>query len=104
MTINIQGVYYGDMVKHVESGIAGRGLGFHYLRQIKNLAIKFNVKGIVFTKPDGSIKVVAKGEERDLAEFTYKLERESNTHEIENFYTKWVEPNKDLESFHIVTN
>jgi len=61
------------------------------------------IKGIVFTKPDGSIKVVAKGEERDLLEFASKLERESSSREIENFYTKWSEPNKDLESFHVVT-
>ena len=90
------------MVKHIESGIAGKGLGFNYLQWIKTLAVKFHLKGIVFTKPDGSIRVVAEGEERDLVEFTSKLERESNSRDIENFYVKWGEPNKDLESFHVV--
>src|SRR3989339_1423794 len=91
-------VYNQNMIKHIESGISGKGLGFHYLQWIKNLAINFQIKGIVFTKPDGSIKVVAEGEERDLMKFANKLERESNSREIENFYTKWAEPNKDLES------
>ncbi len=92
------------MIKQIESGISGKGLGFHYLQWIKNLGIQFQVKGIVFTRPDGSIKVVAKGEERDLTEFANKLEREGNSREIENFYVKWGEQNKELESFYVVTN
>ncbi len=91
------------MVKHIESGISGRGLGFNYLQKIKNLAVQCQIKGIVFTRPDGSIRVVAEGEERYLMEFANKLERESNSRQIENFYTKWCEPNKDLESFYVVT-
>jgi acylphosphatase len=91
------------MVKHIESGISGRGLGFHYLQLIKNLAIRCQIRGIVFTIPNGSIKVVAEGEEKNLMEFADKLEKESYTREIENFYTKWSEPNKDLESFYVVT-
>ena len=43
-------------------------------------------------------------EERDLIEFANKLERESNSREIDNFYTKWGELNKDLESFYVVSN
>lgn len=92
------------MLKHIESGISGRGLGFHYLQRIKNLALKFQIKGIVFTRPDGSIKVVAKGEEKDLWEFANKLERESNSHEIDNFYVKWDAPSRDLESFYVVAS
>ncbi len=91
------------MIKHIESGISGKSLGFPYLREVKNLALKFQIKGIVFTKPDGSIKVVAEGEEENLAEFANKLERESYSREIENFYTKWGEPNEDLQSFYVVT-
>ncbi|HTE49152.1 MAG TPA: acylphosphatase [Candidatus Paceibacterota bacterium] len=90
------------MIKYIESGISGKGLGFHYLQSIKNLALSCQIKGIVFTRPDGSIRVLAKGEEGDLMEFANKLERESNSREIENFYTKWGEPNKDLEIFYIV--
>ncbi len=92
------------MIKNIESGISGKNLGFRYLQQIRNIAIKCGVKGIVFTIPGGNIKVLAKGEEGDLLEFANKLERESNSREIENFYVKWSEPNKDLESFHVVTN
>ena len=101
---NTKYVYYLRMVKYMESGIAGRDLGFHYLKWIKNLAIRSQIKGIVFTRPDGSIRVVAEGEERNLMEFANKLEREGNGREIENFYIKWGEQNKDLENFHVVVN
>jgi len=92
------------MVKHIESGIAGRDLGFHYLQWIKNLGTRCHIKGIVFTRPDGSIRVEARGEERDLVQFANILERESHSRGIENFYTKWCEPNKNLENFHVVIN
>jgi len=92
------------MVKHMESGISGKGLGFHYLQQIKNLAVKFRIKGIVFTRSDGSIRVEAEGEEKNLMDFVNKLELESNSCDVENFYTKWSESKKDLESFHVVIN
>ena len=49
------------MIKHIESGIGGKGLGFPFLKEIKNIALKFQIKGIVFTKPDGSIKIIAEG-------------------------------------------
>lgn len=97
-------MYHINMVKYVESGISGRDLGFHYLRWIKELAVKYQIKGMVFTIPGGSIKVVAKGEEKDLIEFTYRLEKESYSRNIENFYIKWCEPNQNSEGFHVVLN
>ena len=92
------------MIRYMESGISGKGLGFNCLKQIKNTAVKFQIKGIVFTKPDGSIRVVAEGEEKDLIGFANELEAENNSREIENFYIKLSEPNKDLRSFHVVVN
>ena len=92
------------MVKHIESGISGRDLGFPYLKGIRDLATRCQIKGIVFTAPDGSIKVVAEGEERNLIEFTNKLEMESNSRDIENFYIKWSDYKKGLEGFYVVTN
>ena len=71
-----------------KKGIIGAGVGVQVWSWGENIAIK----------------VVAEGEERDLMKFANKLERESNSREIENFYTKWAEPNKDLESFYVVTN
>lgn len=92
------------MVKHIESGISGKNLGFRYLQIIKDLAVRCHVKGIVFTIPNGSIRVIAEGEEINLIDFTEKLRREVNSREIENFYIKWDKQDKDLESFHVVVN
>jgi len=53
------------MKKHIEGGISGRILGHNSLVWIKDLAIKLGLKGAVFTKHDGSIKVMAEGEEEN---------------------------------------
>jgi acylphosphatase len=92
------------MVKHLESGIAGKGLGFNYLNWIRNLAIQLKIKGIVFTRRDGSIKVIAEGEETDLIEFTEKIKKGGFLSEIENFYVKWGEPSENLGNFYVVAN
>ena len=52
------------MVKHIESGMSGRMMGFNSLSWIRDVAMKLEIKGAVFTRPDGSIKVVAEGEEK----------------------------------------
>ena len=82
----------------------GRRLDYEYLVWIYNHAVRLGLKGTTFFNSDGSIKIVAEGEEKNLMEFANNLEGESNYRDIENFYTKWVEPNKNLESFYVVTN
>ncbi len=61
------------MVKRIESGIAGKMLGFNALGFIRDLANQSRVNGAVFTKADGSIKVIAEGEEENLVAFTEKI-------------------------------
>lgn len=94
---SIYSLYCRNMLKHIESGISGRGLGYDSFRYIKELASRFKIKGVVFTKPDGGIKVIADGEERDLVEFARKLERSSFFSSTENFYVKWKEPNEKIQ-------
>lgn len=78
------------MIKHLESGIAGRELNTDYLRLINKLEEKFNLKGSVFTKNDGSIKVEVEGEEETLIAFSNKLKKAGLYSSVENFYMKWI--------------
>ena len=90
------------MVKHIESGMSGRMMGFNSLSWIRDVAMKLEIKGAVFTRPDGSIKVVAEGEEKNLIEFTEEIKEGRIFSEVENFYVKWNDSNKDLADFYII--
>lgn len=90
------------MVKRIESGIAGKGLGFDYLSSIKAMAIDLGLKGTVFTKEDGSIKVIAEGEDINLTKFAKKLERNFFFSQIENFYVIWHDSTKEFKDFSII--
>lgn len=91
-------------MKRIESGIAGKGLGFDYLSNIKELAIRLGLKGVVFTKNDGSIKVIAEGEDMNLMKFSKKLERNFFFSPIENFYVIWHDSTKEFKDFSISNN
>ncbi len=92
------------MIKRIESGIAGRGLGFDYLFGIKRLASQFPIKGAVFTRADGSIKLVAEGEQEVLEMFAHELEKDSRSSSIENFYVKWSDPVESMGTFYVLAN
>ena len=97
-------VYYYDMLKHIESGISGKMIGFNSLSWIQDIANDLHVKGVVLTKPDGSIKVIAEGEETALREFTETIKTGKVFSETENFYVKWSESTRNLGNFFVVAS
>lgn len=58
--------YYMYMIKKIEIGIAGRGLNKSSFSWIEGLATRLLIKISVLTRSDGSIRVMAEGEEQDL--------------------------------------
>jgi acylphosphatase len=54
------------MQKCIENIMSGKNLSYSYLLWIEKNAIRLGLKGIAFFKNDGSIKVIAEGEERKL--------------------------------------
>jgi acylphosphatase len=92
------------MIKHIESGIAGRMMGSNSLSWIQDVATNLGVRGVVLTKPDGSIKVVAEGEEESLIEFTEKIKDGKIFSDMENFYIKWSDPKRDVGNFFVIAN
>ena len=92
------------MIKQIESGIAGKGLNFNNLHSIKKVADDLELNGVLSFKDDGSIKVIAEGEEENLKKFTKKLEKASFFYLIENFYLIWHNSIKGFNNFSIINN
>lgn len=91
------------MQKHIECGIAGRSIGPDYLTWIEKLAGELGIQGATMMNHDGSVKVIAEGEEEDLEEFVERLKSET-PHEVYNFYVKWSKTIAGLENFIILNN
>jgi acylphosphatase len=87
------------MLKHMEGGISGKGLGTNYTSHVRDLALRLGLRGIVFTKNDGSIKVIAEGEEEKLAHFADELKKANHVAIIENFYFNSHELNREFGDF-----
>ena len=90
------------MLRRLESGISARSVGFNDLSLIKSVADHFQLKGVVSVRNDGSVKVIAEGEEKNLDKFTKELKKEEHSFSrVENFYEKWEEPTGEFENFSI---
>ena len=87
------------MLKRVESGVSGKGLGPDFLEGVRDLALSYGLVGIAFTRDDGSIKVIAEGEEKKLEKFVKKLHKRQFFSSIENTYALWREPTGEFQDF-----
>ncbi len=90
------------MHKRIECGMAGKSIRFDYLLWVKKLADRYGLSGIAFIKEDGSIKVVAEGEEKPLYKFACKLNKGHLWHDIENFYIDWSDASGEFPDFRVV--
>jgi acylphosphatase len=96
------------MQRCIESTIFGRNIDYSYLQWISAHANKLSLKGITFFRNDGSIKVIAEGEEKKLEKLVKKLRRGRSFFSIfspvENFSVIWHEPRNEFEDFSINEN
>jgi len=93
------------MQRCIESTVWGKNLTHDYLLWVRNNAIQFDLKGMTFFKSDGSIKIIAEGDERNLLFFIKKLKRGPFFFPIfspvENFSVLWHGPRHEFEDFSI---
>jgi len=93
------------MLKCIESTVSGRNLNYEDLLWINRHAIRLGLKGITFFKSDGSIRVIAEGEEKNLLFFIKKLKRGRHFFSlfspVENFSIAWHESRNEFEDFSI---
>ncbi len=85
--------------------MSGKNLDHEYMLWINDNANRLGLKGITFFKSDGSIKVIAEGEEKYLDIFMSKLKRGPYLFPlfspVENFSITWQEPKNDFADFSI---
>ena len=79
-----------------------RRLTYNYLSWIANKATQFGLTGCAFFREDGSIEVIAEGEEENLELFADKLSRGHIFIRIENFSVTWHHPTSEFQDFSII--
>lgn len=78
-----------------------QGVGFRYTT--KDLARGYDVLGTVKNLPDGTVELVAVGEEEEVSEFLRDLREDSAVaHHIKEAREEEIDPLPDLKGFSIV--
>ncbi|HDQ16602.1 MAG TPA: acylphosphatase [Candidatus Vogelbacteria bacterium] len=90
------------MEKRLEANITGRvqGIGFRFF--IKNQADDLGLIGFVRNLEDGSVQVVAEGEEKKLSKFEDILRKGSNYSLIEKFDINYFSALEEYDKFSIL--
>ncbi len=87
------------MLLHVIFAGTVQGVGFRYF--VKNIADKFGVKGYVRNLPDGTVEVVAEGDEKTLREFLEAIENGPPLAEVKGMRFEFLDKDGGFESFEI---
>lgn len=89
------------MKKRLEAIIYGKvqGVGYRYFTVQK--AAKYGIKGFVRNLPDGSVKVVAEGEEENLKNFLKELYKGPPRAIVDDIKVTWEECKNEFDSFEI---
>lgn len=89
------------MNKRIEAIVYGRvqGVGFRYAAY--NRAIQLHLKGWVMNRPDGSVRVVAEGAERELAQLAAWLHEGPPAAHVELVDLDWLDATGEFSSFTI---
>ena len=91
------------MLRRIESGISAKSLEPSYLSWVKSCAVQLGLKGVAFIKSDGSVKVIAEGEDKNLTVFAKKIGKYNLLSPLENFYVKWEETIGEFKEFAVTT-
>ena len=93
------------MQKRIECVVGLERSESNFMLHIYDNAIMHNITGEVFAREDGSIKVIAEGEEEDLSRFAKRIQKGHSLFGIfttvDNFFVKWEEPTGEFTEFTI---
>ena len=94
------------MIERIECRISAEKSNYDYLRWIKRAADKHDITGVVFTNDDGSIEIIAEGEDEILKEFSKHV---NDGHPIfnmitivDNFSMKWHKATGEYKDFQVI--
>ncbi len=91
------------MIKHVEIGISGEMLNLNSFELVRALASELGLGGALFTKKDGSVKIIAEGEEELLIQFADKIKNGKVFGENASFYANLSEVDS-VGNFYIISS
>ncbi len=76
-----------------------QGVGFRYT--VKMLAGRYDVSGSVNNEPDGSVKLVAEGMNKEVAELLEAIESSQLSRYIRDRRYEWYPPQGDTGGFYV---
>jgi len=96
------------MVKRIECIVSAERVGYNYLLWISKIAIRLGLVGTARTLGDGSIKIIAEGDDEVLADFMRRVQRGHPIFHmfvtINNFSVRWHEPTGEFKEFYITVD
>ncbi len=90
------------MEREVEIKVQGRVQGVRFRAGVKSFAEKYNIKGFIMNREDGSTIVVAQGEEEKLNELIKTIIENPGFSKIDSLNYKWRDNAKEYPDFRIV--
>ncbi|WP_456403099.1 acylphosphatase [Persephonella sp.] len=87
------------MLLHIVFAGTVQGVGFRYF--VKNKAEKFGVKGFVRNLPDGTVEVMAEGDEEILRRFMEEIENGPPLAEVTGLRYEFIDKDGGFSSFEI---
>lgn len=90
------------MNRRVEIRVTGIVQGVFFRQGVKAEAMRRGLIGWVRNEPDGSVRIVAEGEEEKLREFIDWCKKGTEWARIEKVETEWGEAKEEFDEFEIV--
>jgi len=88
-------------MKEIECIVTGRVQLVLYRDFAQRRAWKHDLAGFVKNLPDGSVQVIAQGDEETLKQYVEELKQGSMLSRVENVSVSWRESTKDYDGFSI---
>jgi acylphosphatase len=89
------------MNKRIQINVFGQVQGVFFRENTKNLANSFELVGFVKNQPDGSVLIVAEGEEEKLNQLLDWTKRGPKWAKVERIEYQWQDPTGEFENFEI---
>jgi acylphosphatase len=90
------------MDKRIECTILGKVQGVFFRSFIEQEAKRYSIYGCVENKNDGTVFVIAEGEEGHLESFLSNLEHGSEMSKVDSMDTKWSDATGEFSDFKVV--
>lgn len=83
-------------------------MGYNYLLWISKTAIALDLKGKAFIRDDGSVDIIAEGDDEKLSKFIRRIRSGHPVFHmfttINNFCVRWHEPTNEYKDFSITVD